>query len=755
VPSSSFHFSLLSPTIQTEDMMSRCLLVSNRLPISYDETQKKFKPSAGGLVSAIKGLDQTRVGREFLWMGILTDDVQKELIEEARATPAGNIMSHPIVVSKQTYHYYYNEYCNNVIWPLFHYEHSMVSHSEKGWRSYIEVNQKVADAILAEFKEGDSVWVHDFQLMLVPGMLKKVNPKIKIGFFLHIPFPSSEIFRELPQREEILRSLMASDLIGFHDLSYLNHFRSSLHRILGENPLNERMLGVYPISIDSQHFVELSEHKQTLEFIEKYKENKKDKKWILGVDRLDYIKGLVLKLRAFKRFLRENPEERGKVQLVQIVIPSRTEVPEYQRLKNRIEQLVSNINGEFGNPAYMPVVYIFHSVSDYELSALYQLSEVLNVSSRRDGMNLVSLEYIVSQTDKYPGVVLLSEFAGAHSTLSYAMSINPWNIEETAHKIKEAIHHPEVQRRAEIGAMKEFLLNYNSSEWARVFLRDLHRESSKRTKAITISHQGSFPWMESLKGKHVVLFCDLDGTLAPISPRPSEVRLQDETVKLLKEIAHTDCQFVVVSGRDKEFLERQFVEHDFDFPLASCHGAYTYSPEDKKWHSLVEMDQLKWKKNVMDILKLYTSRTPGSFIEDKGHAVTWHYRNSPQDFAGFLANKLFFELEEILTSQPVHVHRGKKVIEVKSMNANKGFFVQQWLQQQDNKPDVVVAIGDDTTDEDMFEAIQGHRDFKPYCIKVGREDSHAPYFITDQRDVNLFLKNFLSIMDDRHEAPPS
>lgn len=727
--------------------MSRCLLISNRLPISYDEKRKKFKPSAGGLVSAIKGLDQKKVGCEFLWMGILTDDISPELVEMARNTPAGNIHSHPIVIPKNLYHYYYNEYCNNVLWPLFHYERSMVMHTERGWKSYQEVNRIVAESIIEEARAGDTIWVHDFQLFLVPGLIKAKRPDLKIGFFLHIPFPSSEIFRELPQREVILESLSKCDLIGFHDLGYMNHFRSSLHRILGEVSASENISGVYPISIDSQHFLDLANHKQTLDFIDQYKQTKKDMKWILGVDRLDYIKGLVLKLRAFRRFLRDNPEERGKVQMLQVVIPSRTEVPEYQQLKSRIEQLVSSINGEFGTPVYMPVVYMFHGVSEFELSALYQLSEVLHIGSRRDGMNLVSLEYIVSQKEEAPGVVLLSEFAGAHSTLSYALSINPWNVAETAQKIKEALDRPIERRRTDLKAMRDFLIQYNSSEWARVFLRDLHRESARTKKSTVIAEKGQFPWMKDLPGKHVVLFCDLDGTLAPISPHPSDVKLHDETVNLLKKIAHTDCEFVVVSGRDKEFLESQFLENNFDFPLAACHGAYTYSPENKNWNSLVDMDQMRWKKPVMDILQLYTSRTPGSFIEDKGHAITWHYRNSPKQFADFLANKLFFELEETLTSQPVQVHRGKKVIEVKSINANKGFFVNQWIQKMENKPDVVVAIGDDTTDEDMFAALMNQQGIKPYCIKVGKEDSLAPYYINDQRDVNSFLGRFLESME--------
>ncbi len=726
-------------------MMSRCLLISNRLPITYDEKINDFKSSSGGLVSAIKGLDADVIGSTFEWMGILTDDIASELIERARHSSAGNLKFHPVVVPKDLYHHYYNEYCNNVIWPLFHYERSLVMHTEKGWRSYCQVNLLVAEEILKIAKDDDIIWVHDFQLMLVPGIIKSKRPKLRVGFFLHIPFPSSEIFRELPQRKEIMQSLIKSDLIGFHDLSYMNHFRSSLQRVLGENPMHERSLGVYPISIDAEHFRILADSSETREFITKYKENKKDMKWILGVDRLDYIKGLTLKLRAFRKLLKEYPEERGKVQMVQIVIPSRTEVPEYQKLKARIEQLVSSINGEYGTPAYMPIFYLYHSVSEPELSALYQLSEVLHIGSTRDGMNLVSLEYIVSQKDKYPGVVLLSEFTGAHSTLSYAMSINPWNVTETAKKMKEALNHPEVKRRGEISAMQSFLHRYNSSEWARIFLRDLLFARPEK-KAIILPEDGKFPWMNLLAGKRVVIFCDLDGTLAPISKFPSDVRLQQPTIELLKRISHTNAEFVIVSGRDKEFLEQQFLAQDFDFPLAACHGAYYYSPDEKNWVNLVSHDPLKWKSSVMDILKLYTSRTPGSFIEDKGHAVTWHYRNSPTEFADFLANKLTFELEESLTNQPVQVNRGKKVIEVKSVNANKGYFVEQWLQRMEYLPDIVIAIGDDTTDEDMFDMLQGRTDVKTFCIKVGKEKSRARYSLPDQGTVSDFLNNLLHSM---------
>lgn len=725
--------------------MSRCLLVSNRLPVSYNANQNIFIPSSGGLVSAIKSLDSTKIGFDFEWMGILTDDINQENINLLKTNPVGNLPCHPIIIPKNTYHSYYNLYCNNVLWPLFHYERNMVKHNQDGWLSYIEVNHLVADAIIKESKDDDVIWIHDFQLLLVPGLVKDRRPNLKVGFFLHIPFPSSEIFRELPQRKEILYSLMKCDQVGFHDLSYLNHFRSSIQRVLGELPSNERTWGVYPISIDTEHFRTLRDLAETKEFIVKYSEKKQKTKWILGIDRLDYTKGLLLKLSAFKTFLKRYPEEKEKVQLVQVVIPSRTEVQEYKVLKGKIEQLVSSINGQFGSPNWMPIQYIYHSVSEPELSALYQLSEVLHIGSRRDGMNLVSLEYVMSQQDNYPGVILLSEFAGAHSTLSYAMSINPWNITETAQRMKEALHHPENKKKQEMGLMKDFLHKYTSSDWAKIILRDLLVDQKINESTQGLPREGKFEWMDQLRGKKILIFCDLDGTLAPILNNPKEVRLTEKTVELLQEVARNkNCEFVVVSGRDKEFLEEQFIDNDFEFPLAACHGAYSYSPKDHSWHNQIPHDSTNWKESVKEILDLYTLRTPESFIEDKGHAITWHYRNSPREFADFLANKLFFELEEALSGQPVQINRGKKVIEVKSIHANKGYFVQQWILTKNKRPDVVVAIGDDTTDEDMFNVLQDRKDLQPYCIKVGKEQTHAHYFIKEQTSVNIFLQNFLS-----------
>ena len=723
-------------------LRSKCLLISNRLPLTYNEKTQEFTASSGGLVSAIKGLDASVVGHQFEWMGIMTDDIDAQKIEELKTIPFGDFKCHPIVVPKEAYHYYYNCFSNNVIWPLFHYERSLVINTELGWKNYQEINNLVANEILNLADDDDIIWVHDFHFFLVPGLVKEKRPDLKIGFFLHIPFPTSEIFRELPQRKEIIQSLAQCDLVGFHDLSYMNHFRSSVQRILGEchHDLNDRKWGVYPISIDTEHFIGLTTKEQTESFLEKYKATKKDMKWVLGVDRLDYIKGLKMKLQAFQEFLRKHPEQREKVQMVQIVIPSRTEVPEYQQLKEQVEILVSSINGEFGSPTYMPVYYLYHSVSEYELSALYQLSEVMYIGSRRDGMNLVCLEYVVSQRKENPGCLLLSEFTGAHSTMSYALSINPWNIEETAEKIHEALHRDLDQRKVEMQSMQEFLKKYTASEWARFFLRDLRR-GVHHDKLISLSKDGQFHWMKDLKDKRVLVFCDFDGTLTPISSRPEEVSLPRETQQLLQTLTQKEnCEVVVISGRDKEYLESQFKKSGLNVSMGACHGAYEYRCEAEEWVDLAAHDPMKWKESVIEVFKLYTSRTPGSFFEDKGHAVTWHFRNSPPEFADFLANKLYLELEDIMRSQAVMVTKGKKVIEVKSVHASKGLFVDQWLKNSSFKPEAVIAIGDDTTDEDMFEFLNGNNDIEPFCIRVGIDKTSAHYSIKDQSHVNLFLK---------------
>lgn len=717
--------------------MPRCLLVSNRLPLSYNENLKKFTPSAGGLISSLKGLSPEKIGFDFEWIAPTTEIYPCE----------PGLRYHPVLIPKDIYQSYYNDFCTKVLWPLFHYERSLMVHDNRGWENYKKVNQLIADKIIELANPEETIWIHDFHFFLLPGILKQKRPDLKIGFFLHTPFPSSEIFRQLPERKEILTSLIQSDLLGFHDFSYLNHFKRAVSRLLGEDCpiLQKRNWGTYPISIDTEHFIEVAESDLANQFLHSYQETKKEMKWILGVDRLDYIKGLLQKLYAFESFLRKYPEQIGKVQLIQIVVPSRLNILEYQTLKEEVEQLVSKINAEFGNPSHLPIHYLFNSVSEAELSALYQMSEVIHIASLRDGMNLVGLEYVASQKSNRPGALLLSEFAGAHSTLSYAISINPWNIDETAEKIQEALLRPIERRKDEIDSMKNFLMNYTSSDWARNFLNDLQGFSSQAHDPLSPDEKCFFSWMNELKGKNILLFCDFDGTLAPIHANPSRVDVLEETKKLLTEMTQKKkINFVLVSGRDHNFLQEFCTKNNYHFPLAACHGAYSYEPDSKEWQHLIPHDAENWKKNILDVFKHYTSRTPGSFFEDKGHALTWHYRNSPTEFSDFVAKKLFIELEESLTSLPVQVSRGKKIIEVKSQYASKGHFVQHFLEKQEYLPDVVIAIGDDTSDEEMFDYLQNNSSVQSFCIKVGQENTSAKYALSNQSKVDSFLLNILT-----------
>ncbi|MEX0797884.1 MAG: bifunctional alpha,alpha-trehalose-phosphate synthase (UDP-forming)/trehalose-phosphatase, partial [Bacteriovoracaceae bacterium] len=614
------------------------------------------------------------------------------------------------------------------------------------WEDYVRVNQIFAEHVAKTAKEDDIIWLHDFHLFLAPKMIKKINPNLKIGFFLHVPFPSSEIWRQLPCRREILESLIHADLLGFHDFAYLRHFASSVYNLLGihsslleiRSTFNTTKLGVYPVSIDTQDFIKKAASKKTDKEIERYGLNNKDRKYILGVDRLDYSKGILYKLEAFQRFLKENPKYVGKVQLIQIAVPSRTEVPEYIKLRHDVERLVSEINGEYSSIDYIPVKYIFNSVSVHELMALYKASDVLLVTSKRDGMNLVCLEFIATQNPANPGVVVLSEFAGAASTLSHATIINPMDIQDTSEKIKESLEVKLSERKRRHGIMFDYLKDYTATTWASAFINHLKRKTlethSKVRPLTSVQHKKSLK--KAFKGYKKVLLLDYDGTLTPIVNDPKDAFLKPRMKTLVAKLQEQeDTEVVVVTGRDKNFIKKQFEGIECFF--ACEHGANFYDYKNKKWRSLVSSNKSQWFAQATQIIKEYTRRTPSSFFEKKTYAIAWHYRKSPQDFGEFQARKLVIDLEAGLSHLPVNVILGKKVVEVKSIEANKGYFAQWFTARYIKKDQKIFAIGDDRTDEDMFRSLEN----KGECVKVGiPEDTRASYFIEEQQDVYKTIK---------------
>ncbi len=727
---------------------ARWILVSNRMPFNYNPETEELTTSSGGLVTAISGI---KAKTTVIWIGCVTDEASLKRIEKLPRTKGATIYR-PILVPHYQYDAYYNGIGNDVLWPLLHYEAEMLRFSRVNWEEYVRVNRIFAEKIIAEAKDDDLIWIHDFHLFLVPGFVKEKRPKLKVGFFLHIPFPSSEIYRHLPVREEILRSLICADLIGFHDHAYLRHFCSAVYNVLGissslltiEHDNHITQLGVFPVSVDVQNFMELARDAETTRRMKKLYLTSRTQKLILGVDRLDYIKGIELKLRSFRCFLRTHPEQVGKVRLLQIAVPSRTDVPEYRRLKEEIERLIGEINGEFSTPAYTPVQYMYNSVDKHDLMALYRGADAIFVSSKRDGMNLVCIEYVCAQNLRDPGVVLLSEFAGAASMLGHVLPINPWDEYKTAEAINVAITMPLEERKRRHAPMLEFLTNYTSAHWAQTFMDNLAIHKESRFAASRTKFLGEKKVMDELKkklkGKSKILFIDYDGTLTPIVQRPEDAILSKKTLELMKKISRLrDVNTIIVSGRNGKFLRD--VLGDDNFSMGAEHGAKFFDVKKKKWQNMVNMEKRRWFDEAKRIMKDYAKRTPDSLVETKDFAVAWHYRNSPRIFSKFQARKLMGELESGLSNFPVSVIHGKKVIEVRAMEANKGIFINWYKNNMlHEKEGILIAIGDDKTDEDMFHMVNRNNGIS---IKVGEEDTEAQYRLSNQADVFDLLQDVI------------
>lgn len=724
--------------------MSRWIIVSNRLPFSYDKKSKSLKGSSGGLVTALNGVKSKN---PLIWLGSLPRSTPKEAIALIKKTQ-GKMSYAPLIIEDQMYDDYYNGFCNDVLWPALHYETEFIKYKTKNWETYKQVNEIFAKEIIKIAKKDDVIWIHDFHLFLVPKLLKEKKPNLKVGFFLHIPFPSSEIYRQLPCREEILESLIKADLIGFHDYSYLRHFCSSVYSITGIQSSmleiihgNHRAkLGVYPVSIDTQNFIKKAEAKKTAKNIDRFQFDKRGIGVILGVDRLDYTKGIIHKLKSFKDLLEQHPEYRGKLQLVQVAVPSRTEVPEYINLRNEVERLVGEINGKYSTINYIPVKYIFKSIDIYELMALYRSADILFVTSKRDGMNLVCLEYIAAQKVDNPGVVVLSEFAGAAAMLSQATLVNPMNIRETANTLASALQMPLHERVRRHSIMLDFLKDYTATDWANAFTKDLNNTKINIVeKIISLNKSTNKKKVQiELQKSDSILLLDYDGTLTPICNKPEQAVISKRTKGLLSKLSKKDgVEVVVVSGRPIDFLKQQL--KGLDVFIAGEHGGKFFDYKQSKWRTLVSSNKNKWFNQALEIIHSYTKRTPNSFYEKKNFAITWHYRNSPVDFAEFQAKRLVTDLEASLSNFPVSVIFGKKVIEVKALEANKGYFAN-WFTDRYHHGEKIIAMGDDRTDEDMFSNLKN----KAITIKIGKPDNtYAKYYITEQKDVDDFLKGLL------------
>ncbi|MEB2775658.1 bifunctional alpha,alpha-trehalose-phosphate synthase (UDP-forming)/trehalose-phosphatase [Algoriphagus sp. D3-2-R+10] len=720
--------------------MSKTIIVSNRLPISlrHRNGRFEFKPSAGGLATGLGSIYKEGENIWIGWPGNTVDDPEQraEIILELH-----ELKMAPVFLSKEDVEEFYEGFSNETLWPAFHYFTQYMVYNPEHWEAYVRVNQKFCDAILKKAGPDDTIWVHDYQLLLLPQMLREVLPNATIAFFQHIPFPSYEIIRMIPWRKELLEGVCGADLIGFHTYDDMRHFLSAVGRITGLSSesgyiqAENRIINVdsFPMGIDYDKFAKQAKSKRTLRFVKEFGKQVEDQKLLLTIDRLDYSKGIPQRIQAFNQLLEQHPELHSKVSMIMIVVPSRDKVQSYKELKEEIDLLVGRINSEHSTLNWVPVHYFYRSFPFEELSAFYNMSDIALVTPLRDGMNLVCKEFVASQTDQ-TGVLILSEMAGASKELQDAILVNPNNRQGVVDAIYNALSMPQAEQIARMKSMQESLKKYDVFQWVKVFMDRLDHVKKKQeeltskdvdTKVMN-EIQASFK-----KAKNAVLFLDYDGTLTGFHSDPQKASPDAELKGIVKDLSAL-AQVVIISGRDKDTLGRWFEGQTID--MIAEHGVWVKRKENQgDWELYAEVED-GWKDDIRKIMEYYVLRTPGAFIEEKHHSLVWHYRKVESGLGDLRMRELFSHLKYMARGYNLQVLEGNMVLEIKRPDINKGRAATAMM--KGTEYDFVLAIGDDWTDEDTFKAMPKNA----YSIRVGYAYTQANYNIKSFRQVRQLLQ---------------
>ena len=728
---------------------ARLIVVSNRLPLTLKKKEQGWETvqSAGGLANAMNPLLDKTGGDWIGWAG----DIGEEDSEQRQAILGEWAEKHhnfAVNLPKDVAAGFYEGYANQTLWPVFHNFPSRLKFDAQDWEAYVEANRIFSEAVVSRYRPNDLIWVHDYHLMLLPSMLRDARPDAAIGFFLHIPFPSSEIFSVLPRREELLEGLLGADLLAFQTHGHLQHFRAALLRVLG---LETKIAGValgsrpvrleaLPIGIAAEEYTSLlNGHEKTAQQYSEWVERYRGRKVLLAVDRLDYTKGVPERLRAYAHLLRSSPELKEKVTLIQIAIPTREGIDTYQDLRTEVNRLVGEINGTLGTPEWTPLVYINRSIERHELVGLYKLADVCWIGPLRDGMNLVAKEYVACKAEG-DGVLVLSEFAGAAAEMGEALMINPYDEERTAATVKRALSLDEQERRLRMTALHNRVLRNDVFHWGERFLASLEDAVSERGRYIDTQPQRLRPeeFRDAyLQSSRRLLIIDYDGTLVPFARRPQQAVPPPAVLDLLGALAsESGNRVALISGRSAENLERWFGNIP-QLCLVAEHGAEIRTSSAFAWESLRPQPPNDWKATVMPILEHFVDRTPGSFVEEKKYALVWHYRMAEPEFGEWLANELVSMLEAMLAETELRAFRGEKIVEVKPVWVTKGEALERLLKDFSD-PDFILAAGDDRTDEDLFERLPGNA----WSVHVGPGPTRASYVVTDVQ----FLRRILELL---------
>jgi trehalose 6-phosphate synthase/phosphatase len=728
----------------------RVIVVSNRLPVSLKRggTLWHSRATAGGLATAMHPILQGSNGIWIGWSGDTsapTDEARKAVLKEWST-------KHRYVavdLDYETAQGFYEGIANQALWPLFHHFPSLLRFDPEHWLAYVRANEIFRDEVLKHLRADDLVWIHDYHFLLLPQMLREVKPDISIGFFLHVPFPSSSVFRIIPKREELLQGMLGADYLGFHTHRYLQHFRTSILRLLGLTSqmdhlnLGKRIvrLDALPIGIAPHQFTDLlTKGASTKNQLAELRQRFGYCKILLGVDRLDYTKGIPERLRAFRKFLQDYPEWRGKVVLIQVAVPSRERVARYTRLRREVDELIGEINGDWSTPNWSPITYLRRNLPQADLAALYASADVALVTPLRDGLNLVAKEYVACKSSG-DGVLVLSEFAGAAAEMGEALLVNPYDEEELSSTIARALSLNETEKRQRMTALYKRVHKNNVFAWGDRFIKNLSaaaltRSEQPHNEPIPLEKTQLVRAFKSAPTRLIML--DYDGTLAPFATLPQTAVPSPFLIDLLQRlVADAQSTVALISGRSRVNLERWFAGVS-NLWLAAEHGAILWSPISRTWEQPQHHASDEWKKCVYPILEHFVDRTPGSFIEEKEFSLVWHYRMADPEFGDWLANDLVANLDHMLAESPVKAVKGQKTVEVKSLWVNKGQVYSRLL-LSDNAPAFVMAAGDDVTDEDLFARLPE----SAWTIHVGRNESRAKYYLPNPDEMLALLAQLL------------
>ncbi|HSW37602.1 MAG TPA: bifunctional alpha,alpha-trehalose-phosphate synthase (UDP-forming)/trehalose-phosphatase [Candidatus Saccharimonadales bacterium] len=707
--------------------MAQVTIVSNRLPVSVKKIDGKleFYPSDGGVARGLSSYIQDRHHLWIGWPGIASEDLEGD----DKNFIAGELKKYhcyPVFLTRDQLDEYYNGYSNKILWPLFHNLPTKLDNHERYFKTYRAVNKLFAEVILSRAQTGSNVWVHDYLLLLLPEMLRAERPKANIGFFLHIPWPSQEVFTELPEAKKLLRGVLGGDLVGLHTIDYVNNFLETCAEFYGakiaENKiiLPNRSVKVtdFPIGIDYDKFAQSSETILVKNLAKKYREKYKGLKVILTIDRLEPTKGLVERLEAYRQFLKTNPRFHGRVVMAMLAVPSRTEIEDYQKLKAKVERLVGKINESFGTVSWQPVDYMYKSIPFEEVAALYSVADVAFIAPIIDGMNLVAKEYVASKSKK-AGVLILSETAGAAQQLKEALLVNPLQRSSLVEALNRAFEMSERDLKKHMASMQQSVAANTIYNWADNFLVALRQPTLAQpfTKLLKNKPQKEVLRAYRASSKRLLLF-DYDGVLSPFFSVPSKATPSTQLLVLLRKLAEVpDNDIILISGRPKADLEAWF--GSLPINLVAEHGAFTRKADSPNWHKTFS-SKTPWQSKIMSILEFYAAKTPGAFVEAKESTLVWHYRMASAYYTQKHLVILKRLLKPLARKYGLEVCTGSMVLEVRPQGVHKGLASASWLKAYH---DFVLAIGDDNTDEDMFTYLPD----RAYTIKVGHGPTVAKY----------------------------